>query len=51
MNPFVYLYNLTRTLKVLLINPYEDRERQLLVSTIKNFYNLKYQKIMEKYEK
>ena len=41
MNPFNYIYYFIRSLKILAFNSKEDRERILLVSIIKNYYNLK----------
>lgn len=45
-----YIYYYFRSLKVLLFNPENDREKQLLKSTITNFYRLKYEKIMNENE-
>lgn len=41
MNWSNYFYYMFRSLKIILFNPYEDRERKLIISTIKNYYTLK----------
>lgn len=45
-----YIYYYIRSLKVLIFHHDSDREKQLLKSTITNFYRLKYEKIMNENE-